>query len=161
MKRIILMRHGKSSWEYGISDKDRPLKERGINDAHLIAQNFKKEGIKVDFAFSSLANRALHTAIIFLSSTGHDFEKFRITEDLYDFSGDSVKSYVKAFDDDHQTVAIFGHNHAFTGLANLWGDQYVDNVPTSGLVLIEFAERDWKSISKGKTRVTLFPKHFK
>ncbi len=155
------MRHGKSSWEYGVSDKDRPLKERGINDAHLIAQKFKKEGVRIDFAYSSLGNRALHTAIIALRNLDHDFEKFRVTENLYDFSGESVQNHVKNLDDNLNTVMIFGHNHAFTSLANLWGNQYIDNVPTSGLVQIEFSGREWKSISKGKTILTLFPKHFK
>ena len=27
------MRHGKSSWELNVSDKDRPLNQRGIDDA--------------------------------------------------------------------------------------------------------------------------------
>ena len=34
MKTWIMMRHGKSSWELNVSDKDRPLNQRGIDDAH-------------------------------------------------------------------------------------------------------------------------------
>ncbi|HCY25183.1 MAG TPA: histidine phosphatase family protein, partial [Cryomorphaceae bacterium] len=38
MKTLYLVRHSKSSWSInGISDRDRPLKGRGIKDAHLVS----------------------------------------------------------------------------------------------------------------------------
>ena len=51
MKELILIRHGKSSWDYPVSDKDRPLQERGINDAHLVSNTFKTTPIKIDCCF--------------------------------------------------------------------------------------------------------------
>lgn len=161
MKRLIMVRHGKSSWEYDVSDKDRPLKERGINDAHLVSKTFLKDKIEIDYIFSSPANRALHTAMIFSRNLKFDLQKVQIVEDLYDFSGASVQSYVESLDDSLNTVMIFGHNYAFTNLANRWGDQYIENVTTSGLVQIGFEEAKWKSISKGKTEQVIFPKYLK
>ena len=64
MKKLTLIRHGKSSWNYDVSDRDRPLLERGINDAYLVASALKEP--VVDAVFSSPANRALHTCNIFL-----------------------------------------------------------------------------------------------
>ena len=161
MKRIVLMRHGKSSWEYEVSDKDRPLKERGINDAHLVAQEFNKNDVRIDFAFSSHANRALHTSIIFLRNIGFSFDKFQVTEELYDFSGGAVQNFVENLDNRYDTISIFGHNYAFTSLANAWGDQYIDNVPTAGLVLIKFEVNDWAKLTKGTTEQIIFPKHLR
>ena len=70
MKTLILVRHGKSSWEYSVDDKDRPLKERGVNDGHLISEEFKSQNAStIDAAFSSPANRALHTGMIFLTES--------------------------------------------------------------------------------------------
>lgn len=161
MKRIILMRHGKSSWDYEVSDEDRPLKERGINDAHLVAETFKKEKVQIDFAYSSPANRALHTGMIFLRNINFTFNKFRVVESLYDFSGSSVQSFVEHLDNQYRNIAIFGHNYAFTSLANAWGDQYIDNVPTSGLVQIKFDVDDWARISKGTTEQIIFPKQLR
>lgn len=161
MKSIILVRHGKSSWDYNVSDKDRPLKERGINDAHLVSKEFNSEKVAIDFAFSSPANRALHTAMIFLRNLDYDFKKFEVTENLYDFSGESVRNHVQNLDDRLNTVLIFGHNHAFTNMANTWGNQYIDNLPTSGLVHIKFAVEKWKSIAKGKTAQTILPRQLK
>jgi len=161
MKTIILVRHGKSSWEYGVSDKDRPLKERGINDAHLVSKKFKQENIVVDHAYSSPANRALHTSMIFLRNLEHGFHKFEIKDDLYDFSGESLKNFVAGIDDSKHSIMIFGHNYAFTTMVNIWGDKHIENVPTSGLVQIQFFEEKWNQISKGKTKLILFPKQLK
>jgi len=68
MKTIIFVRHGKSSWDYEANDKDRPLKERGINDAHAVSSEIKNLDIPLDFIYASPANRALHTAVIFSNS---------------------------------------------------------------------------------------------
>ncbi|MEM7486254.1 MAG: histidine phosphatase family protein [Bacteroidota bacterium] len=161
MKTIILVRHGKSSWDYEVSDKDRPLKERGISDAHLVANKFKKNDFDVDFAYSSPANRALHTSMVFLRSLDFNFDKFQVKEEIYDFSGNSVQRFIEGLDNKHSTVLIFGHNYAFTSLANRWGDQYLENVPTSGLVQIKFDVSEWEDIAKGITEQVIFPKHLK
>lgn len=161
MKTIILVRHGKSSWEYAVNDKDRPLQERGISDAQLVSHSFKAQNVELDAVFSSPANRALHTCMIFLRQLDFPLENFRVANELYDFSGEHVLDFMKNLDNDLQTVAIFGHNHAFTHLANSLGNTYLDNVPTSGLVHLNFEVDQWNLITSGVTKQTIFPKELK
>ncbi len=161
MKNLILVRHGKSSWEYSVNDKDRPLKQRGINDGHLVAGSFKKNDVNIDAIFSSPANRALHTCMIFLRHLKFPYSQFEITNELYDFSGEHVLQYLKSLNDKLETVMIFGHNHAFTHLTNSLGSVYIDNVPTSGLVHLTLDVNSWSAIEKGITSNTIFPKHLK
>ncbi len=161
MKQLILVRHGKSSWEYSVSDKDRPLLERGINDAILVSGRLYGQGLQIDHVFSSPANRALHTCMIFLRQLAYDMDALQITELLYDFSGDEVLQLLKSLNDEMNTIMVFGHNHAFTYIANLLGNTYIDNVPTSGLVHIQFDVDSWSKIEKGTTVQTIFPKHIR
>ncbi|MDC6352046.1 histidine phosphatase family protein [Zeaxanthinibacter sp. PT1] len=161
MKNIIFVRHGKSAWNYDVNDKDRPLKERGINDGLLVSGKFKSLGITPDAIYSSPANRALHTCTIFLRKLKYDLEKFRLSEELYEFSGEGVMNFVQNLDDSLDTVMIFGHNYAFTNVVNQWGSEAIDNVPTTGLVQIQFDIDFWKSAKQGKTVRTIFPKHLK
>ena len=161
MKTVIFVRHGKSSWEYDVSDKDRPLKERGVNDAIMVSKEFKKKVDNVDFVYSSPANRALHTSMIFTRILGYDLSKFRVSEALYDFSGNGVLRFLKEMDNSLNRVMIFGHNYAFTSLVNTLGDNYIENVPTSGLVQVQFKITDWNSIEKGETNLKIFPKDLK
>ncbi len=161
MKTLILVRHAKSSWEYSVDDKDRPLKRRGIDDAHLVSKAFKRENIKPDFTFSSPANRALHTSMIFVRNLDLSMDYFRVSNNLYDFLGNSVHEFISELDDALNTVMIFGHNNALTNIVNTIGNSYIDNVPTSGLVQINFNDNNWASVKNGVTVKTIFPKQFK
>tara|TARA_B100000749_G_scaffold247388_1_gene210784 strand:+ start:43 stop:345 length:303 start_codon:yes stop_codon:yes gene_type:complete len=99
--------------------------------------------------------------MIFVRNLEFDLSKFNVTNQLYDFSGNSVAQFVKKLDNRLSTVAIFGHNYAFTSLANTWGDQYIENVPTAGLVHITFGVDEWSKILEGTTKQMVFPKHLK
>lgn len=161
MKNLLLMRHGKSSWELNVSDEDRALLQRGISDAKLVGEELAGKGLEIDFAYSSPANRALHTAMICLRQLRYDLEQFSVVPELYDFTGNHVLNFVQNLPNDLNTVLLFGHNHAFTHIANSLGNQHVENVPTSGFVHLQFPDSTWKTIAKGKTIQTIFPKQLK
>ncbi len=158
MKTILFVRHGKSSWDYDVNDKDRPLKERGIEDAHRVSGALKKLNHTIDFIYSSPSNRALHTAVIFSRNLEHDLKLFKIDNALYDFSGEQVLHFLKNLNEAFETVMVFGHNYAFTSLVNTLGDTYIENVPTAGLTSIQFAVNQWKDIAKGGRTTTIFPR---
>lgn len=161
MKNLILVRHGKSSWDYNVDDKDRSLKERGIADAHMVASRFTSQNLKIDAVFSSPAIRALHTCAIFLRELSVPFSKLQVNNELYDFSGESVFQFVENFPENIDNVLIFGHNNAFTNVVNTWGNKYIENVVTSGLVHLVFNVGTWKEISQGTTKQILFPKQLR
>ena len=68
---------------------------------------------------------------------------------------------MKKVSDDYKNVMIFGHNHAFTSICNIFGDKFIDNLPTSGLVVIDFNVDSWSDIKHGTTRFTIFPRDLK
>jgi phosphohistidine phosphatase len=158
MKQLILVRHGKSSWEFGVEDRDRPLMERGIQDAHKVSRHFGASSVVPDAVYSSPAIRALHTCVVFLRKLKIPYTKFSLAERLYVFSGDALIDFILDLPDSQDTVMIFGHNHAFTEIANDLGDRPIDNVPTTGLVQITFDVDSWQHIRKGRTERILIPK---
>ncbi len=160
-KIITFVRHAKSSWNYEVSDKDRPLLERGISDAYLVSTYLKDVPLQPDVIFSSPANRALHTCMIFLRTLDIPLSNVTITEQLYDFSGSEVVSFLKALSDDYKEIMIFGHNYAFTSLVNMFGNKYIENVTTSGTVSIQFNTNQWKAIDSGNTELIIFPKQLR
>lgn len=158
MKNLILVRHAKSSWDYNVPDDKRPLAIRGTSDAHLVSEEFKKKLFKADGIFSSPANRALTTCKIFLKNLEIS-DKLLVTSDkLYDFSGESVIDFITSIDNNLKNVIIFGHNYAFTSISNRFGSKFIDNLPTCGLVWIQFDVESWKKIDKGKTILIIRPK---
>jgi phosphohistidine phosphatase len=161
MKTIILVRHGKSSWEFDVSDRQRSLKSRGIRDAKLVIDQFIKHSDFPDKIFSSPAKRALSTCEIFVKALNLPESSIIIEEELYDFGGESVVDFIKNLSDSFSHIMIFGHNHAFTSIANIFGSIFIDNLPTSGLVKIKFEVDNWKEIKKGQTDLVLTPKALK
>lgn len=161
MKTIILVRHAKSSWEFDVSDRDRPLKKRGIIDANLVSKKFREHHFLPEIVFSSPANRALSTCKIFLQNLDISDKILKISDEIYDFGGQSVINFIKKLDNNIASVMLFGHNHAFTSLANVFGTTYIDNLPTSGLVKLTFDIKKWDAIELGKTELIIFPRHLK
>jgi len=162
MKKLILVRHAKSSWKHDVIDHERPLKSRGFNDAEIVSKHLKNsELLNIDLVLSSDAMRAKTTAGIFVSNLEISQEIFNLNHDLYDFSGENLIKTIKQCDDNISNLMIFGHNHALTAFVNTFGSIYIDNVPTSGVVFIEFEINSWKNLTQGKTTKTLFPRNLK
>ncbi len=161
-KTLFIVRHAKSSWDYeNISDVDRPLKLKGIRDAYEMARRVKIERQFPDLLISSPAIRALHTADIFTRVLELNLSKLRIDERLYGSGPGVIKKLISEQDDSIKNLMIFGHNHAITAFVNTYGSQYIDNVPTCGVVIIEFDINKWSELKKGTTTFTLFPKDLK
>ncbi len=158
MKKIIFVRHAKSSWEYDLSDINRPLKERGYKDAKIVSSKLLEFDFKIDMVLSSDAVRAMTTAEIFVETMNFPKDSIVLNHSLYDFSGQNVLEVVKSTPFHIETLMIFGHNYALTNIVNSFGSKYIDNVPTSGVVVMQFNITNWQKLNKGETVLTLFPK---
>ncbi len=148
-KNLFIVRHGKSSWDYpSVSDIDRPLKDRGIDDAYDMAKRLLKMEARPDAMISSPAVRALHTAIIFSRILEIPPDEIIINQDLYLADVDDIVSVIRATDNSRNSLMIFGHNPGFTDLANHLSGLNVPNVPTTGLVWLKFKTESWMDIGK-------------
>jgi len=161
MKTLYLVRHAKSSWKHDVIDHKRPLKGRGKRDAALVSNYLIDEVKAPQKIITSDAARALETAIYFKKAFAIDDFDFETNHNLYDFSGQQVMEIIKNLPKAVKRVMIVGHNHAFTSIANMLGNTYIDNVPTCGFVQLQFDEAHWNDITTGKTIRTLFPRDLK
>ncbi len=161
MKKLILVRHAKSSWKHNVIDHERPLNERGVNDVETMSNYLKNKGLIINKVLSSDAVRAKTTANAFILNLNIDKSLMDLNHNLYDFSGQNLIKTIKEVAASINTLMVFGHNHAITDFVNTYGDKYIENVPTCGVVIIEFDIDNWADLNKGKTVYTLFPKDLK
>lgn len=161
MKNLILIRHAKSSWDTPLKDIDRPLEQRGMKDAHLVSLNIFNYLPQTFVIWSSIAKRAADTAIIFAQNILYPIESIIYKKELYTFDENQLERIIKSIDDSYDSVIIFGHNAAITNFVNKFGDVFVDNVPTTGFVSLEFDTDYWQQIKKNKTKQIISPKDFK
>jgi phosphohistidine phosphatase len=161
MRTLYLVRHAKSSWDSpGLRDFDRPLNERGLNDAPKMAKTLLKMGLKPDLIVSSPAKRALTTAQFFAKTFELADAAFVQEPRIYEAFSTDILQIISKLPNEAKVVMLFGHNPTFTDVANRFTDDFIDNVPTCGIVRIESKADTWDALYEGNGRVTacFFPK---
>ncbi len=162
MKTLYLIRHAKSSWKHpGLSDIERPLNNRGKRDAPLMGEKIKLREILPELIVTSPAIRARITAKNIALEIGFPEEEILVNDNIYDSSSTELINVIHDFDNKYNSIMMFGHNPGFTMINNYLTDHYIDNIPTCGVVGIQFST-SWKSIQSGsgKTLFFIYPKMF-
>lgn len=150
MKNLILIRHAKSSWDFPLEDKERPLTDKGKLAAKKMAHLCQSVLPKDYQIYCSTAKRTTETAIIFSEVTLYPIETIRFLDELYTFELSQLVKTIQGLTNHVDNVIIFGHNAAITEFVNKFGDQYIANVPTSGFVFISFESSNWDTLINGK-----------
>jgi phosphohistidine phosphatase len=148
-RMLYIVRHGKSAWDFeNISDIDRPLKLRGIRNAYEMARRLKINRNIPEYFISSPANRALHTATIFMTVFEKSFANLRIDQKLYGNGPDSILELVKKQPAEVKKLALFGHNPDFSQLAGMFAKEPIYELHTCGIAIFTFNCDSWGEISK-------------
>ena len=157
MKTIYIVRHAKAeSRETDTPDFERPLIERGINDAHEIAARLSDHGVKPSLLISSPAVRAIQTARIFAEHFGYPKKKIRTRKAMYDQTEDMLQEMFRGVENELDTVLLFGHDPSFSGLAKYLTKKYDGNLPTCGVLGLSFKISAWEEIAPGTGKKLVF-----
>jgi phosphohistidine phosphatase len=149
MKYLLLMRHSKSSWDIqDQSDFERTLNERGKKDAPEMGKRIRKKELIPDLIVSSPAKRALKTAREVAKELDYPEKNIQLETDIYEADIEDLMHIIRSFDDASQLVMMVGHNPSFTGIVGILTNNFIENLPTSGIVLIKFDLKSWKLLSK-------------
>lgn len=158
MKKLCLFRHAKSTYgTLGTEDLMRPLHPMGLIDAPKMANILKNTyKFKPDLILASYAQRALLTAQALCDALGYNKEKIRIEKSLYEAGVEDLLEDIKLVDNKTKNLLIVGHNPGLTLLANFLVDTHVTNLPTCGVVAIEFDTNSWENISAAASKLLFF-----
>lgn len=149
MKRLILVRHAKSSWNFPeLSDHDRPLNKRGQRDAPKMAHHIAELFPRPELFISSTSVRTNQTARHFLEAYAIPPDQILQESDLYHPGLENFVSVISSIADRIGTVMMFSHNPGVTSFVNRMTKSYVDNVPTCGVAVIDFEIESWKLIDQ-------------
>jgi phosphohistidine phosphatase len=150
MKTLFLVRHAKSSWNNpGLSDKERPLNDRGKHDAPKMGKRLAKRGAKPDLVLSSPAIRALTTAEIMAKKLDYKRKDIAVDNRLYAGEADDLLNVIRKLDDKLERVMLFGHNPELTELAHRLSSE-ITHMPTCAVAEFTFGAKSWSSIGKVK-----------
>ena len=144
MKELLLARHAKSGWDdASLRDIDRPLNARGLKDAPEMGRRLRERGLRLDLIVSSPARRALRTAQSLAEELGYAVANIEIKDDLYEASEDIWLRTIREIPARCNSALIVGHNPEITAVANRLTRSHIANVPTCGILHVQYAARNW------------------
>ncbi len=161
MKKLVFIRHAKSSWEdTTMNDHDRPLNKKGKEAAITMSKAIIRHVNESDAVFSSTAKRAKQTIEIITQGDA----KIEYKPALYTFDYKELLAFVKKMDDSLERVIIVGHNAAFTDAINDLSSSKIFNLPTCGIAVLLWDEViNWQKIESESARIIYFdtPKNYR
>jgi phosphohistidine phosphatase len=156
MKTLFLVRHAKSSRDDpSLPDRDRPLDDRGRQDAPKMGKRLAKRDVKPDLLLSSPALRALTTAQLIAEEIGYKRKDIVVDDRLYASSADDLLAVIRALDKKLNRVMLFGHNPEFADLAHRLSSEIID-MPTSAVVEFDFDTKAWSDVGEVKPEKVVF-----
>ena len=164
MRRLILFRHAKAERsEPGQEDRARVLVERGRKDAGTIGAYMASHSLVPDQVVISPAARTQET-------WKHAAAAFKLApaaitaEPLYDATPHAIFALIREAPATAHTLLVIGHNPGLHEVALMLiasGDietreRLRENLPTAGLVIIDFAFDDWSRLHPQSGRLERF-----
>ena len=146
MKRLLILRHAKSSWaDSSITDRQRPLNERGLRDAPRAGDWLRDRSLVPDVIITSDAVRARATAEAVAKAAGY-VQEILVEPSLYHAKPEDVLAVLNGVQDQAAaTVLIVGHNPGLEDFVQqLTGEHY--GLPTAALVHITMAIDRWSEL---------------
>ena len=127
LKRLLLMRHAKSSWANGdLTDHQRPLNERGKRAAVAVGKALHARGFAPDLIWSSDATRTRETAMRLIRAIP-GAQGVEYISGFYHASLDNVIEICGQREEPDVPLMLLGHNpgwaalhHYFTGQSHAY-----------------------------------------
>ena len=144
-KRLILIRHAKSSWDNPSDDHARTLNPRGRRSATAIGQWLHHEGHLPQSIYTSDAARTVETTERMLAAMDHAPEVTTLPR-LYHASPDTIMEVMRNATGD--TIAIVAHNPGIAFFADDIVGQKPDHsrffdYPTGATLVCDFDINEW------------------
>jgi phosphohistidine phosphatase len=146
MRRLILIRHAKSDYPWGVEDHFRPLNGRGRRDAPLIGE-WLLHNIPVlepPVVVVSTATRTQLTWRLIREQLSGVWAECEVVEEpsLYETDADGVAAVISGLPDSADTAVLIGHNPGLVDFISRYTepgtakDDATAKFPTSALAVV-------------------------
>jgi phosphohistidine phosphatase len=164
MRRLLLFRHAKAERALqGTEDRARVLIERGRKDAGKIGAYMAGHALTPDRVVMSPSARTQETWK-YASAAFKPAPAAQSVERLYDATAHAILSVIQDAPATAHTLLVIGHNPGLHELAIMLiasGDveareRLREKLPTSGLIIVDFAFDDWSKLHPQSGRLERF-----
>lgn len=149
-RRLVVLRHAKSSWSGGLADHERPLAGRGRREAPLAGRWLAEHVDRIDLVVCSSAVRARQT----WKRAGAELDpapEVRVDDRVYAASERELLAVVRELPDRAATVLVVGHNPGLEDLVEVLTGAPRE-LKTSSIAVLS-GRGDWAGIGPGWARL--------
>jgi phosphohistidine phosphatase len=161
-RTLVLVRHGKSSWDYDVDDHERPLSGRGRRDAEALGRLLSQRSLHPDLVLCSTATRTKQTWE-YAKAGGATAGEIQYLRDIYHAWVPELLTMIRDVPDEIHTVLVLGHAPGIPDLVEHlcvrtespdW-TQMDSKFPTSALAVVN-VPGPWAELGKGRAELASF-----
>ncbi|GAA2631153.1 histidine phosphatase family protein [Streptomyces axinellae] len=160
-RNIVLLRHAKADWPQ-VADHERPLAERGRQDAPAAGEWLAGHGFNPQLTLCSTATRTRETWKLAVHQLPHR-PKTVYEDRLYDAPPGQIIEVINETSDEVTDLLVIGHNPGIQSVAELLTGTAEDEArerlsrgfPTAAVAVLRHTG-SWKSVESGGAHLTEF-----
>ncbi len=157
MRQLFLIRHAKSSWsDPQLDDLQRPLNGRGKKNALEMGRRLAAMAVQPDLIVASPAMRTRKTAKAIARGCGGKETLLRWHDDLYFGPPASHLELLVHLAPEVDVLFLVGHNPAISEVAEFLTGSRFGNIPTCGVVGLEYSGKEPFSAAGGVGKLLFF-----
>ncbi|MEM7687202.1 MAG: histidine phosphatase family protein [Pseudomonadota bacterium] len=154
MKKLILLRHAKSSWKDAqLSDHDRPLNKRGQQASPVIASWLMELEHAPDHVFCSTSVRTRETYAM-MQDVMTALPAAEYSAELYHAAPDTMLDLIRTAPKDAECVMLVGHQPGLGAMTRVLSreratrrcERAFQHFPTAAAAVLEFDVEDWGQV---------------
>jgi phosphohistidine phosphatase len=164
IKRLLVLRHAKSDYPFGVEDHDRPLAARGEREAPLAGRWMVENGMVPDYIVCSDALRARATCAWVGSELGEKGPTPYLDSRVYGADETTLLAIINETPETVGTLLVIGHLPTVQDLGMRLASvdsseedvmEMATRYPTLGLTAMEI-EKPWSELDGRDARITHF-----
>jgi phosphohistidine phosphatase len=161
-RTLVLVRHGKSSWDYDVDDHERPLSGRGRRDAEALGRFLSQRSMSVDLVLCSTAMRTKQTWD-YAKAGGASAGEIQYLREIYHAWVPELLTMIREVPDEVHTLLVLGHAPGIPDLVEHlcvrtespdW-TQMDSKFPTSALAIVN-VPGPWAELGKDRAELASF-----
>ena len=164
MKTLILMRHAESGWaDPGMDDHDRPLNQRGRQDAPVMAHWLEARGLRPDRVLCSPARRTRETVEL-MRDAAPFLPEPELPAALYHAGPGTLLEHLRRLPGGCGSVLLVAHEPGLGALLRTLGGRTTaperrsaySHFPTAAIAVLDADIGEWRNLGADRAELVAF-----
>ncbi|MER5636498.1 histidine phosphatase family protein [Kitasatospora sp. NPDC002227] len=164
-RRIIVLRHAKADWPDQVADHERPLADRGRQQAPEAGQWLADSGANPDYVLCSTALRTRETWKLAAHELPKRTRRTVYEDRIYEASPGEIIAVLQETPEEYTDLILVGHNPGVMGLTQILAGDAGDpdalkrlslgGFPTAAIAMLSFTG-PWTSVEPAAAQLDAF-----